>query len=62
MIQPGGWLQILEKSDIIFYLRPYSNNLLKTHRENSENVFFLIPGLLLILLNTVRLKYWQMAL
>lgn len=23
------WLQVLEKSDIIFYLRPYSNNLLK---------------------------------
>ena len=23
------WLAVLEKSDIIFYLRPYSNNLLK---------------------------------
>jgi hypothetical protein len=23
------WLSILEKSDVIFYLRPYSNNLLK---------------------------------
>ena len=23
------WLQVLEKSDIIFFLRPYSNNLLK---------------------------------
>ena len=23
------WLQVLEKSEVIFYLRPYSNNLLK---------------------------------
>ena len=23
------WLQVLEKSDVIFFLRPYSNNLLK---------------------------------
>ena len=33
------WLQALEKSDIIFYLRPYSNNLLK-RTVNSKAVLF----------------------
>ena len=34
------WLQILEKSDIIFYLRPYSNNLLKRTIKTPKMYFF----------------------
>ena len=34
------WLQILEKSDIIFYLRPYSNNLLKRTVKTPKMYFF----------------------
>ena len=34
------WLQVLEKSDIIFYLRPYSNNLLKRTVKTSKMYFF----------------------
>lgn len=34
------WLQILEKSDIIFYLRPYSNNLLKRTVKTPKLYFF----------------------
>ncbi len=34
------WLQILEKSDIIFYLRPYSNNLLKRTIKTPKLYFF----------------------
>ena len=42
------WLQVLEKSEIIFYLRPYSNNLLKRTVKTPE-MYFLIRGLWLIL-------------
>ena len=34
------WLQILEKSDVIFYLRPYSNNLLKRTVKTPKMYFF----------------------
>lgn len=34
------WLQVLEKSDIIFYLRPYSNNLLKRTITTPKMYFF----------------------
>lgn len=34
------WLQVLEKSDIIFYLRPYSNNLLKRTIKMPKMYFF----------------------
>ena len=34
------WLQVLEKSDIIFYLRPYSNNLLKRTVKTPKMYFF----------------------
>ena len=34
------WLQVLEKSDIIFYLRPYSNNLLKRAVKTPKLYFF----------------------
>ena len=35
-----NWLQILEASDIIFYLRPYSNNLLKRTVKQAKMYFF----------------------
>ena len=34
------WLQVLEKSDIIFLLRPYSNNLLKRTIQTPKMYFF----------------------
>lgn len=34
------WLSVLEKSDIIFYLRPYSNNLLKRTIKTPKMYFF----------------------
>ncbi len=34
------WLRILEKSDVIFYLRPYSNNLLKRTIKTPKLYFF----------------------
>ena len=34
------WLQVLEKSDIIFFLRPYSNNLLKRTVKTPKLYFF----------------------
>ena len=34
------WLKILEKSDIIFFLRPYSNNLLKRTVKTPKIYFF----------------------
>ena len=34
------WLQVLEKSDIVFYLRPYSNNLLKRTVKTPKMYFF----------------------
>ena len=34
------WLKILEKSDVIFFLRPYSNNLLKRTIKTSKMYFF----------------------
>ena len=34
------WLQILEKSDVIFYVRPYSNNLLKRTIKTPKMYFF----------------------
>jgi len=34
------WLKVLEKSDIIFYLRPYSNNLLKRTIKTPKMYFF----------------------
>lgn len=34
------WFQVLEKSDIIFYLRPYSNNLLKRTVKTPKLYFF----------------------
>jgi predicted AAA+ superfamily ATPase len=34
------WLGILEKSDVIFYLRPYSNNLLKRTIKTPKMYFF----------------------
>ncbi|MDD3228138.1 MAG: ATP-binding protein [Oscillospiraceae bacterium] len=34
------WLQVLEKSDVIFYLRPYSNNLLKRIIKTPKLYFF----------------------
>ena len=34
------WLKILEKSDIIFFLRPYSNNLLKRTIKTPKLYFF----------------------
>jgi len=34
------WLQVLEKSDIILYLRPYSNNLLKRTVKTPKMYFF----------------------
>lgn len=34
------WLQVLEKSDVIFYLRPYSNNLLKRTVKTLKLYFF----------------------
>ncbi len=36
----GKWLQVLEKSGIIFYLRPYSNNLLKRTVKTPKMYFF----------------------
>ena len=37
--QAKDWLQILEKLGIIFYLHPYSNNLLKRLVKNAKAVF-----------------------
>lgn len=34
------WLKVLEKSDVIFYLRPYSNNLLKRTVKTPKLYFF----------------------
>lgn len=34
------WLQVLEKSDVIFFLRPYSNNLLKRTVKTAKMYFF----------------------
>ncbi len=34
------WLQVLEKSDVIFYLRPYANNLLKRTVKTPKLYFF----------------------
>lgn len=34
------WLQVLEKSDVIFYLHPYSNNLLKRTIKTPKMYFF----------------------
>ena len=34
------WLQVLEKSQVIFYLRPYSNNLLKRTIKTPKMYFF----------------------
>lgn len=34
------WLQVMEKSDVIFYLRPYSNNLLKRSIKTPKLYFF----------------------
>ena len=34
------WLHILEKSEVIFYLRPYSNNLLKRTIKTPKMYFF----------------------
>ena len=34
------WLRVLEKSDVIFYLRPYSNNLLKRTIKTPKLYFF----------------------
>ncbi len=34
------WLQVLEKSEVIFYLRPYSNNLLKKTVKTPKMYFF----------------------
>lgn len=34
------WLAVLEKSDVIFYLRPYSNNLLKRTIKTPKMYFF----------------------
>ena len=34
------WLQVLEKSEVIFYLRPYSNNLLKRTMKAPKMYFF----------------------
>lgn len=34
------WLQVMEKSDVIFYLRPYSNNLLKRTVKTPKMYFF----------------------
>ncbi len=34
------WLQVLEKSEIVFYLRPYSNNLLKRTIKTPKLYFF----------------------
>lgn len=34
------WLQVLEKSDVIFYLHPYSNNLLKRTVKTPKMYFF----------------------
>ncbi len=34
------WLQVLEKSEVIFYLRPYSNNLLKRTIKTPKMYFF----------------------
>ena len=34
------WLSVLERSDIIFYLRPYSNNLLKRTIKSPKMYFF----------------------
>jgi predicted AAA+ superfamily ATPase len=39
------WLQVLEKSDVIFYLRPYSNNLLK-RTINTPKLYFFDTGLI----------------
>ena len=38
------WLQVLEKSDVIFFLRPYSNNLLK-RTVKTPNMYFFDTGL-----------------
>ncbi len=37
------WLQVQEKSDVIFYLHPYSNNLLK-RTVRTPKPYFLIPA------------------
>lgn len=34
------WLQVLEKSDVVFFLRPYSNNLLKRTAKTPKMYFF----------------------
>lgn len=34
------WLRVLEKSDVVFYLRPYSNNLLKRTIKTPKLYFF----------------------
>lgn len=38
------WLQVLEKSGVVFYLRPYSNNLLK-RTLNTPKMYFFDTGL-----------------
>ena len=38
------WLKILEKSNVIFFLRPYSNNLLK-RTEKTPKIYFFDTGL-----------------
>lgn len=50
------WLQVLEKSDIIFYLRPYSNNLLK-RTIKTPKLYFFDTGLVAYLTNTPLRKY-----
>ena len=37
------WLQVLEKSEVVFFLRPYSNNLLK-RTVKTPNLFFFRYG------------------
>ena len=39
------WLQVLEKSDVIFLLRPYSNNLLKRTVKKAPKLYFFDTGL-----------------
>ena len=50
------WLQVLEKSDIIFYLRPYSNNLLK-RTVKTPKLYFFDTGLVRISQNIQLRKY-----
>jgi len=44
------WLQVLEKSDVIFFLRPYSNNLLK-RTVKMPKLYFFDTGLVAYLTN-----------